>query len=179
MKYLITFILLAFCINTNAQSFKDILNRKKNEIVQKAKNKVENKIDNKIDNTIDKGLNGIDDAVSGKKSKKKRNSENNDTEASGNTSSEMPDYNDDAAVSSNEIVISTNIKCQKGKELIEELIRDKRNVMSVSVDSGTGKVYVSISNDDDELKENILKLISENGFSANGKQPKTKTNVCK
>lgn len=175
MKHLITLVLIAFSINANAQSFKDLLNRKKDEIIQKAKNKAENK----IDNTIDKGMDKADDAISGKKSKKNRKSENNETEASGNNSADVPSYNENAEILGNEIIITTNIKCQKGKELMEELIRDKRNVMSVSIDETTGKVYVSIDNNDNELKETIFKILSDNGFSANGKQPKTKTNLCK
>lgn len=181
MKYLITIIVLAFSINANAQSFKDILNRKKEQIVQKAKNKVENKIDNKIDNTIDKGLDGIDGAVSGKRSKKKRNSENNnETEASGNDSSETPNYSESATISSDEMVITSNVKCQDGSDLLEELIRGKNGVMSVSIDLDKGKIYVSIDNNSDkDLKEDILKIITDNGFSANGKQPKTRSTLCK
>ncbi len=174
MKYLITLIVLAFSINANAQSFTDLLNRKKDEIIQKAQNKAESKVDNAIDKSIE--------GIASKKSKNKRNSENNnETGASNsNTSLETKSYNESANVSGNEIVITSNVKCQDGSDLLEELIRGKNGVMNVSIDLDKGKIYVSIANNSDkDLKENILKIITDNGFTANGKQPKTKTNVCK
>lgn len=176
MKNFIIISLIIFCSgNVNAQFWKDKLNEAKENVQRKA----ENKLNEKINKTIDKGIDGVDDAISGKKSDKRKSSKNSRDQEAESTNDSNTNYNESADVSSNEMIITTNIKCEKGKELMEELIRNQRNVMSVSIDKATGKVYVSIDNNDNQLKENTLKLISENGFSANGKQPKTKNNVCK
>lgn len=177
MKNVILLFALVFSISTNAQSLSDLFNRKKNEILQKAQNKIENKIDNKIDQTMNKGLNGIDNAVSGKKSEKRRNSENADSYERSAPNEQSQESTGNTMTS--ELIISSNVHCQEGSDLLEELIRGKNGVMSVSIDIEKGKIYVSMDKNNADLKKEILNTITDNGFSANGKNPKTKSTLCK
>lgn len=175
------FFLLIVLIGVNvsfahAQSIKEILAKAK----QAAKDKTERKIEQKRDEGIDKILNAPEKAVGKKKNKKNRTAAGTDVEDAATSTSESSSESTSVPALGkpvNETVIITNIRCAAGKELLEELIREKAGVSNVSIDSKTGKVYVSLTGEY-ATKDEIEALIRNNGYESNGKKKIKGDNAC-
>lgn len=181
MKTQFALIIFSLCMGTaKGQFWKDKLN----QVTESVKRKAENKLDEKINHTVDSGIDKVDDALSKNKTprtdkKQKTNSRNEESSVSNNENRMKENYSDTQTLST-ETTISTNIKCIKGAELVEELIRGKNGVLSVSVDSSKGNIFLSYDNSENKnLLPEILNLVRDQGFSANGKPATSKTNLCK
>lgn len=162
MKFFTGLLCLCFGLlfsTAEAQFGREILERTK----QSAKQKLENKVNNKIDK-------GIDKAVDAPEKIGKKKGSKNQSEGSSSTSTSSGGNDMDAGSQAiGEIIIKTNIKCAAGKEWLEELIRGKNGVSSVSIDEKTGNVYLVLGGDF-ATKEDIETLIRSNGYEANGKK---------
>ncbi|GAB2831525.1 hypothetical protein GCM10027043_37200 [Ferruginibacter profundus] len=139
---------------------------------EEAKQKVNTKIDQKTSEGIDKAVNAPETAVK-KKAEKKKNKKNSAT-----TQADTEVTKNEMAVSTDEFIIATNITCAAGKLQIENLLRDTEGVNSASIDSDSGKLYLSAGGNK-EVYEAAIALIRKNGFSADGKKPTVKVNACK
>ena len=62
-------------------------------------------------------------------------------------------------------VITTNINCAAGKEIVERILKSQDGVQSVKVDIRTGKLSLAYSSDGTPYTE-IINLINEAGFNA-------------
>lgn len=178
---LATLVFLFFSAGAEAQLLKDMLNKKK----QEAKEKAANKIDQKTSEGIDAAVNAPEKII-----KKKIEAKKNKKEQSASQAGQNMDDNSGSPASSNEFtngkpndkgefIIKTNIKCSAGKKSIENLLRDTEGVNSVSIDVGTGKLYLSAGGDN-TIYNSVIDTIRANGFEADGQKPKNaKTNPCK
>jgi copper chaperone CopZ len=166
IKILFAILLFTGFTNTANAQFKDWLNKKKEE----AKQKVNDKIDQKSSEGIDKAVDAPEKVIDKKVKKGKKQTEPEETQATDNVSNEVQPIN--------EIIITTNIKCNEGKKIIEQLINDTPGVSSISIDVKTGKTYLTFSGEATN-KEEIENLIRQNGYEANGKKKTNGTNACK
>ena len=139
---------------------------------EEAKQKVNTKIDQKTSEGIDKAVNAPETAVK-KKAEKKKNKK-----GSAATQTNTEEAKNETVVSTDELIIATNITCAAGKLQIENLLRDTDGVNSASIDSSSGKLYLSAGGNK-EVYEAVIELIRKNGFSADGKKPTVKANACK
>ncbi|MEO7046343.1 MAG: hypothetical protein ABI091_13620 [Ferruginibacter sp.] len=172
IKLLFCFGLFVFTNNVQAQFWKE----KAAQIKASAKQKASQKLDNKIDNALDKGVETTDSVVTGKKKiltkkKNKKGAEKMEEDNGAATTSEVEEKPD------NEIVIKTNIKCGTGKMLVLAALQDTDGVASVSIDTDSGKVYITTSAK--EAYDAASDVIRSNGFTADGKKPtNSKNNPC-
>ncbi len=171
VKILLLIALIFSTANTADAQIKDWLNKKK----QEAKEKVNNKIDQKSSQGIDKAIDAPETAVKKQKEKKKNKSDQTREQADGTNIENTPT---ETTVPTDEGVITTNINCKEGKLKVEELLRDMDGVNGATIDTDTGKVYLS-ARGDKEIYNAAVELICKNGFKANGKKATTKANACK
>ncbi|MEO5948602.1 MAG: C1 family peptidase [Chitinophagaceae bacterium] len=76
-------------------------------------------------------------------------------------------------------IITTNINCAAGKEVVERILKSQDGVQSVKVDIKTGKVSLAYSSDGTPYTE-IINLINEAGFNADrNKSEVPNANPCK
>ena len=168
IQFLLTGILF-FSVTNNAEAqVKEWLKAKKEETKQKANAK----IDQKASEGIDKAVNAPETAVKKKAEKKK----NKKTAAVEQQNTEQ--VQSETPVNTDEFIITTNITCPVGKSQMEALLRDTDGVNSASIDSGSGKLYLSAGGNK-EVYEAVVELIRKNGFTADGKKPTVKANACK
>ncbi len=171
IKLLFSVILFTAITNTANAQFKDWLNKKKKE----AKQKVNNKIDQKSSEGIDKAVDAPEKVVKKKVDKKKNKTEQASEQSDVTATENMPT---EATTPTDEVIITTNINCKEGKTKIETLLRDIDGVNAATIDSDTGKVYLSAGGDK-KIYEAAIELICKNGFKADGKKATTKANACK
>ena len=166
-------VFLFFSAGAKAQLFKDMLNKKK----QEAKEKAANMIDQKTSEGIDAAINAPEKII-----KKKIEAKKNKKEQSASQAGQNMDDNLSSPASSNEFtkgkpndkgefIIKTNIKCSAGKKSIENLLRDTEGVNSVSIDAGTGKLFLSAGGNN-TIYNSIIETIRANGFAAGGQKLK-------
>lgn len=168
MKYLFIIACCFFLQQANAQFGKDLLNKAK----ESAKRKAEQKVDQKIDATVGAGVDKADSVLTGKKKKKdKKNTKNTADQSEIDTNNNPVGSNEPTGGKINEngeLIIKTNIKCAAGKTQIENLLRDTDGVNSVSIDTDSGKLYLSSA--DSNIYNIVTELIRKNGFEADGKK---------
>jgi hypothetical protein len=169
IKLLLAIVFFSLITNTANAQFKDWINRKKEEAKQKVNNKIDQKTSDGIDKAIDAPEKAVKKKVDKKKNKTEQAAEQADAAVAENTNVETP---------ADEVVIATNINCQAGKLKIEELLRDMDGVSSASVDTESGKIYLSAGGDK-KIYDAAIELICKNGFKADGKKATTKANACK
>jgi len=170
MKYILLLSLLLSGQLLQAQFGKKVLN--------KAKETAERKTEQKTDDAINKGVDKVEEAVTGKKKTKETGATGNEGANSGSTGSSSNDVTAGAANADGEFIIKTNITCATGKTKMETLLRDADGVNSVSIDSGTGKLYLAAAGNN-EIYNNAIELIRANGFTADGKKPTKQIPTCK
>jgi hypothetical protein len=177
MKILLIIFSIAFTTNAKAQFWKEKLS----QVKESAKQKANQKLDNKVDQTLDKGVETTDSVVTGKKKIFKKNSKKSQNEeVAENHSSEESNASttENANDVSTELVIKTNIKCSTGKMLLLSALQDTDGVASVSIDTDSGKVYISAT--DKTVYDAAIGIIRSNGFDADGKKStNSKNNPCK
>ncbi len=167
MKLLLLIISFIVAGESNAQFWKEKVNQAK----ETAKQRAEQKVDEKMQTGIDQGVEKADSVVTGKKKifgKKKKNGKKN----TGNNDQEE-DENESGV-----FVIKTNIYCDAGKQLIEQLLRDEDGITSAAVDTGTGKAFIMSATDSQDIYNKIVSIICKKGFTADGKKATAKTNAC-
>ena len=177
-------LLFAFSTNFNAQ-FSGWLNKKKDEMSQK----VNDKINQKASQAMDKAVDAPEKVLENKKNKK--NKKSNDTsgtsgpDSSASTSATTPSGNSETIQVENEIpnengqtIIQTNIKCENGKKSIINLLKKQDGVFKIDINIKNGELSMDYSSDGTPYTE-IIKLINDNGFEADGNPAKTKSNICK
>jgi hypothetical protein len=167
IQFLLTGILFLTAANNTEAQVKDWLKQKKEE----AKQKANAKIDQKASEGIDKAVNAPETAVKKKAEKKKNKKTAAEQQNTEQVQSETP-------VNTDEFIITTNITCPVGKSQMEALLRETDGVNSASIDSGSGKLYLSAGGNK-EVYEAVVELIRKNGFTADGKKPTVKANACK
>lgn len=160
MKTILLIATLLLLQTTHAQRWKEKLT----QVKESARQKAEQRADQKIETGIDQGIDKADSVVSGKKKifeKKQKNNGNVIVNEKG------------------EMVIETNIACEEGKALIEEILLAEDAIETVSIDIETGKVCVAGSSPPDgKLYYKSVELIRKNGFIANGQKPTSKKKPC-
>ncbi len=172
-------IFLLLSVDTNAQTLKELIEKKK----QEAKDKANAKIDQKTSQGIDEAVNSPENMIKKKKEKNKAK------KAAAQTIPDM-DGNTASTSSSNEVtngkpndngefIIKTNIKCAAGKTQLENLLRETDGVNSATIDAATGKLYLSASGNT-TVYNTTVETIRANGFEADGKKSTSgKNNSCK
>ncbi|MGF2413290.1 hypothetical protein [Ferruginibacter sp.] len=168
IQFLLAGILFLTTANKADAQVKDWLKQKKEE----AKQKANAKIDQKASEGIDKAVNAPETAVK-KKAKKKKNKKATATEQENTEQAQS-----ETPPNTGEFIIATNIVCAAGKSQMEALLRDTDGVNSASIDSGSGKIYLSAGGNK-EVYEAVIEIIRKNGFTADGKKPTVKANTCK
>ena len=141
--------------------------------MNKAKEKVEQKAEQKTEEALNKGVEKVEEAVTGKKNTKEKDTTGSQTPNTDNTGSGGSDSKTVVAGVANddgEFIIKTTITCATGKTKMEALLREEDEVNSASIDSGTGKLYLSAGGKQ-EVYTNVIELIRANGFTADGKKP--------
>jgi len=180
-------VALSLCIflllspDTNAQTLKEIINKKK----QEAKDRANAKIDQKTSQGIDEAMNTPENAIKKEKEKKKGNKEKKkikiekdkdvvptetapDEKPTENKEEETPEGS--MAGEGAQTVIQTNIYCQEGKTKIESMLKKQDGIFEVKANIKNGEVAIRYSSDGTSYTE-LLKLINEQGFEAEGNKP--------
>jgi len=68
-----------------------------------------------------------------------------------------------------EVIIKTNIRCEKGKKKIETMLRNTDGVISAMIDNDNGNLYLSQENSD--VRNKVIEIVRQNGFEADTKKP--------
>ena len=181
--FLVLFLLAGISGNANAQ-VKDWLKKKKTE----AKQKVNAKIDQKSSEGIDKAVNSPEKVVKKKQEKKTSTKAGNVEEPSQNGNeatatnkkqkAEAIEVVNEAPSENGATVILTNIKCEEGKKAIVKLLKKQDGVSKVEVNTKNGELSIEYSSDGTSYND-IIKLINETGFDADGNPAKGKKFNCK
>jgi hypothetical protein len=188
MRLLILLVIFTYSLTAQAQGWKDKLN----QVKQHTQEKFNQKINEKTDKAIDKSADKLEDVITGKKKDKnsttsstdKSNSSNNDSPNSNNT--EVENSESETANNSNEeatatsIVewsIQTDIKCTKGKDLVQKKLDDLDIFSSIVIDESSGKIYITPSGNQSDSKKIAIDTINGLGFTAEGKKS-SKKNPC-
>lgn len=163
---------------------KDWLNKKKAE----AKQKVENKIDQKSSEGIDKAVNSPEKVVKKKQDKKAAKkaantedpsqNENDGSAANKKQKGESIEVVNEAPSENGSTVILTSIRCEEGKKAIVKILKKQDGVSKVDVNTKNGELSIEYSSDGTSYTD-IIKLINESGFDADGNPATGKKFNCK
>ena len=186
-KILLTVIFLVAITSSADAQVKDWLNKKKAE----AKEKAAAKIEQKSSEGIDKAVNAPETAIKKKKEKKGKKEEavaaNADVESKAETAagtktkkekSDPIEVVNEAPNENGATVILTSIKCEEGKKAIIKLLKKQDGVMKVDVNIKNGELSIEYSSDGTSYMD-IIKLINETGFDADGNLATGKKFNCK
>ena len=180
MKKIITVTIMAlflFSVNANAQSVKEMWAAKKTELKEKAKKKLEDKTSQGIDSAMNKPERIIEKKIKKKDNKTKikieteggdENSGNSGTEKNSNTNNGGSDNS--MTGEGVQTVIQTNILCDAGKSKVEKALKKQDGVFEVKVNIKNGELAIRYSSDGTSYSE-LLKLINQQGFEADGGKP--------
>ena len=170
---LATLVFLFFSAGAEAQLLKDMLNKKKQEAKEKAANKIDQKTSEGIDAAVNAPEKIIKKKIEAKKNKKEQSASQagqNMDDNSGSPAS-LNEFTNGKPNDKGEFIIKTNIKCSAGKKSIENLLRDTEGVNSVSIDAGTGKLFLSAGGNN-TIYNSVIETIRANGFAAGGQKLK-------
>ncbi|MEJ7827876.1 MAG: hypothetical protein WKF91_06770 [Segetibacter sp.] len=185
-------IFLLLSADANAQTIKEIIERKK----QEAKDKANAKIDEKTSQGIDEAVNSPENIIKKKKEKKKDKKTKSNEKVTTETApeekpnekpNEQQNENKEAATNDNSMtgegvqtVIQTNIRCEEGKKKVEAMLKKQDGVFEAKTNIQNGELAIRYSSDGINYTT-LLKLINEQGFDADGDKPKTgaPANPCK
>ena len=169
--------LFLFSVNANAQSLKEMWAAKKAELKEKAKKKLEDKTSQGIDSAVNKPERVIDTKIKkkGNKSKIKIETEGGDENSGTSGSEKVSDNNNGGSDNSMsgegvQTVIQTNILCDAGKSKVEKALKKQDGVFEVKVNIKNGELAIRYSSDGTSYSE-LLKLINQQGFEADGGKP--------
>ena len=177
MKKIITITVMAlflFSANANAQSLQEIWAAKKAELKEKARKKLEDKSSQGIDSAMNKPERIIDKKIKkkGNKTKIKTKTEGGDENAglestSANNNGESNNSMNGEGV---QTVIQTNIFCDAGKKKVEAALKKQDGVFESKTNIQNGELAIRYSSDGTSYIE-LLKLINQQGFEADGGKP--------
>jgi hypothetical protein len=180
MRLLIILLIFSYSLSAQAQGWKDKLN----QVKQHTQEKFNQKINEKTDKAIDKSADKLEDVITGKKKEKSSTSNNTDSPNSNNTEienseSESANNSNVQAISTsiNEWNIQTDIKCIKGKDLVQKKLDDLDIFSSIVIDESSGKIYITPSGNQSDSKKIAIDTINGLGFTAEGKKS-SKKNPC-
>ena len=172
-------ISLLISVSADAQTFKDILNKKKQEV----KEKLNAKLDRKTSEGIDQAVNTPEKEIKKKKEKRdgnktKHEAKENSTDAERETATdEKTNGSKDVAPTDNSMtgegvqtVIQTNIFCDAGKKKVEAALKKQDGVFESKTNIQNGELAIRYSSDGTSYSE-LLKLINQQGFEADGGKP--------
>jgi hypothetical protein len=184
-------IFLLLSADTNAQTLKEIINKKK----QEAKDRANAKIDQKTSQGIDEAVNSPENIIKKEKEKKKDKKEKKkvkiekgkDVVPTETAPNEKQNENKEAVITDDSMngegaqtVIQTNIFCQEGKTKIENMLKKQDGIFEVKANIKNGELAIRYSSDGTSYSE-LLKLINQQGFEADGNKPAASApgNPCK
>ncbi|MEJ7626606.1 MAG: heavy metal-associated domain-containing protein [Ferruginibacter sp.] len=186
-KILFTISLVLFmviCNQAQAQKLNEWLKTKKEE----AKTKVNTKVDQKSSAGIDNALNKPEEMIKKKKEKnKEKKAKNKDAKADETAVIEKTNESKKEVSTDNSMngegaqtVIQTNINCQAGKSKVESMLKKQDGIFEVKANITNGEVAIRYSSDGTSYSE-LLKLINQQGFEADGNKPNAgaPANPCK
>ena len=84
----------------------------------------------------------------------------------------------DAPSENGATVILTNIKCEDGKKTIVKLLKKQEGVSKVDVNTKNGELSIEYNSDGTSYTQ-LIKLINETGFDADGNPATGKKYNCK
>lgn len=169
MKLIIFLTILLSFQTAHAQFGKKILGNAKEAVKQKA----DQKAAEKTRAAVDSGAASIEKVITGKNKKAKKKKDTDDKPQANDNNSNAETGSATIAMESTELVFQTSITGKTNKEKMEPLLREMDGVSSVSIDPGTGIVYITPSSEAD-IKPAVVELVKKNGFTIKEKSNKQK-----
>lgn len=177
-------LILLIGVDAKAQKLNEWLKTKKDETKTKVNNKVDQKSSAGIDNALNKPEEMIKKKKEKNKEKKAKDKEGVKTETAGNESQnenqQVVSGNESMNGEGAQTVIQTNILCQAGKTKIENALKKQEGIYEVKANIKNGELAIRYSSDGTSYSE-LLKLINQQGFEADGNKPASgaPANPCK
>ena len=167
-------LFLLMGVDAKAQKLNEWLKTKKDE----AKTKVNTKVDQKSSAGIDNALNKPEEMIKKKKEKNKdKKAKDKDVTKTETASNDKQNDNKEVVTTAESMsgegaqtVIQTNILCQAGKTKIENMLKKQEGIFEVKANIKNGEVGIRYSSDATSYSE-LLKLINQQGFEADGNKP--------
>lgn len=180
-------IFLLLSADSNAQTFKELIEKKRQEM----KDKANAKLDQKTSQGIDDAVNSPERIIKKKKEKNKDNKTKikevvtTETPATGKTKEikeTTTEVTSDNSMNGEgaQTVIQTNINCEVGKKKIEVAMKKIEGILEVKTNIKNGELSIRYNNNSAGYTK-LLQLINEQGFEADGNKPTTgaPNNPCK